>query len=231
MDGNGRWAKKRFLPRVMGHRSALKRIKEILRYLSDNHVTALTLYAFSTENWKRPKDEVSFLMNLVISALKDELEELHKEKVRFRTIGDAMGLPKPVQEMLQTAEELMENNTGISLNIALNYGGRAEILKAAKEIAELVQKGQLNLQDLTEREFAEHLYTRGLPEVDLMIRTGGEVRLSNFLLWQNAYAEFYFTDTLFPDFGLQALEKALEWYRTRERRYGKTSEQLTEKNE
>lgn len=229
MDGNGRWAKKRFMPRVFGHRAALKRIKEILRYLSDNGGQALTLYAFSTENWKRPKTEVSFLMNLVIKALKDELEELHQNNVVFRTIGDTSGLPVPVQDALVNATTLMGQNTGICFNIALNYGGRAEILKATREIAVQVQAGECTLEEITEENFSNRLYTAGLPDPDLMIRTGGEHRLSNFLLWQNAYAEFYFTDILFPDFGLKELHTAIDWFNSRERRYGMISEQLSSK--
>lgn len=228
MDGNGRWAKKRFLPRAFGHQAALKRIKEIVRYLSDHGVKAVTLYAFSTENWKRPADEVSFLMNLVLKALSKELKELHANQVQFRALGNIEALPKAVQEVLSKAETLMRGNTGIALNIALNYGGRDEIVKATKEIVLEVQAGRLDINDLTESAFAEHLYTKGLPEVDLMIRTGGETRMSNFLLWQNAYAELYFTDILFPDFGLLPLKEALEWYSTRERRYGMISEQLNE---
>lgn len=229
MDGNGRWAKKRFLPRVFGHKAALKRIKEILRYLSDNGGKALTLYAFSTENWKRPKTEVSFLMNLVIKALKDELKELHENNVVFRTIGDLSGLPVPVQEALIHATAIMANNTGICFNIALNYGGRAEILHATVKIAKQVQTGHLAIEDINEKNFEKFLYTAGLPDPDLMIRTGGEHRLSNYLLWQNAYAELYFTDILFPDFGLSELKTAIEWFDSRERRFGMISEQLDSK--
>jgi len=230
MDGNGRWAKKRFLPRVFGHQSALKRIKETLRYLSDRHVKALTLYAFSTENWKRPKEEVSFLMNLVLKALSKELKELHANQVQFRVLGDMSALPKKVQDILNTATTLMQDNEGIVLNIALNYGGRAEIIRAAQQMALMVKVGELNPDEITEARFSDFLYTQSLPDVDLMIRTGGEHRISNFLLWQLAYAELYFTDILFPDFGVEALEASLSWFGNRERRYGMISEQLNEKS-
>ncbi len=229
MDGNGRWAKKRFLPRVIGHQAGVKCLKAIVRDLAEKGVEALTLYAFSTENWKRSKDEVGFLMNLIIKTLKKELKELHQKEVCFRTIGDLSGLPEAVQAILKAAELLMKDNKGIKLNVALNYGGRAEIVRATQEIGKAILAGEFNPLDLTEEKFSQYLYTKGLPDLDLMIRTSGECRISNFLIWQAAYTEIYFTDTLFPDFDLKELQKALEWYQTRERRYGKTSEQLKEK--
>lgn len=228
MDGNGRWAKKRLMPRVFGHQFALKRVKEIVQYLGEKGVGALTLYAFSTENWQRPEAEVSFLMNLVLKTLKNELQELHANQICFRTLGDCGALPLPVQKILQEAEELMMNNTGLSLNIALNYGGRAEIITAVKAVITAIELGEMNINDLNELKFNEFLYTKNLPSLDLMIRTGGEQRMSNFLLWQCAYAELYFTDILFPDFNLAHFEKALEWFKTRERRHGKISEQIRE---
>lgn len=229
MDGNGRWAKKRFLPRVLGHQFAVKRVKEILRYLKDQGVQAVTLYAFSTENWKRPQEEVSFLMNLMVKALMKELDELHRENVRFRILGERTGLPAVLHEAFAKAETLMAKNTGFFLNLAVNYGARMEILQAVKKICIKAQQGELQPEDLTEAEFEKYLYSYGLPDPDLVIRTGGEARLSNFLLWQNAYAELYFTDILFPDFGVPELKAALSWYSTRERRYGRISEQLDEK--
>ena len=226
MDGNGRWAKARFLPRIMGHKTGVKRVKELVRYTSDIGVKALTLYAFSTENWRRPNDEVSFLMKLMYSALRKEMAELHKEQVQFKAIGDVAALNSELQNILTEAEALMANNTGLKLRVAINYGARAEIVRAFKSLLHEVQEGLVQADALDESAFSRLLYTADVPDPDLLIRTGGECRISNFLLWQLAYTELYFVDTLFPDFKISELDKALKWFGARERRFGKTSEQV-----
>jgi undecaprenyl diphosphate synthase len=226
MDGNGRWAKARFLPRIMGHKTGVKRVKELVRYTSDIGVQVLTLYAFSTENWRRPKEEVSFLMKLMYNSLRKEMAELHKERVQFKVIGDISGLNSELQNILAEAEALMADNSGLKLRVAINYGARAEIVRAVKLLFDEVKLGSVNIEGIDEVTLSERLYTRDVPDPDLLIRTGGECRISNFLLWQLAYAEFYFVNTLFPDFNIKELDKALAWYNARERRFGKTSEQV-----
>lgn len=226
MDGNGRWAKARLLPRIMGHNTGVKRVKEIVRYCSDIGVKVLTLYAFSTENWRRPKDEVSFLMKLMYRSLRKEMAELHREKVQFKAIGDLSGLNSELQAILAEAELLMANNTGLKLRVAINYGARAEIVRAAKVLVARAQQDLMNADAVDEECISRLLYTADVPDPDLLIRTGGECRISNFLLWQLAYAEIYFVDALFPDFKIAELDKALAWFRTRERRFGKISEQV-----
>ncbi len=220
MDGNGRWAQKRMLPRVAGHRAAMTNVKKAIRYSSDIGIRALTLYAFSTENWKRPKDEVSALMSILLEYLGKELDEMHKKEVVIRTIGEVGGLPKPVQDLLARSSEKTKDNKGMILNLALNYGSRAEIIRAVKAIAGAVKEERLRIEDIDENIFSDHLYTAGVPDPDLIIRTSGEERISNFLLYQMAYSEFYFTPTLFPDFDEEEYIKALCEYQRRKRRFG-----------
>ncbi len=220
MDGNGRWAKKRLLPRVAGHRAGMEKVKTIIRVSSDIGIKHLTLYAFSTENWKRPKDEVGAIMGLLIEFLERELREMHEKNVVFNTIGDISKLPSEVIRVLENAKETTRNNTGLKLNVALNYGGRAEIVRGVRSIAQSVADGTRSVEDIDESTISDALYTAGQPDPDLLIRTSGEERLSNYLLYQLAYAELYFTDTFWPDFGEAAYETALLEYQTRQRRYG-----------
>ena len=226
MDGNGRWAKSRFLSRVMGHREGVKRIKEIVRYCDEVGVKVLTLFAFSTENWSRPSTEVSFLMQLFFKTLKKEITDLHKHQVQLKFLGNREALDQELQKNLLVAEALTEKNQGLKLRVAVNYGARAELLHAFKALAIEVKAGKLLPEHIDEMKINSNLYTADVPDPDLLIRTSGEARLSNFLLWQLAYAELYFTSTLFPDFNVAALAEALKWYEARERRFGKTSEQL-----
>ncbi|MEG0256722.1 MAG: isoprenyl transferase [Christensenella sp.] len=220
MDGNGRWAKKRALPRVAGHRAGMSKVKTIIRMSSDIGIKYLTLYAFSTENWKRPKEEVGALMGLLIEYLQRELDEMHERNVVFNTIGDITKLPQAVIDVLENAKHKTKDNTGMTLNIALNYGSRVEITAAVKKIAAEVKNGVLAAEDITEQTISDNLETAGQPDPDFMIRTSGEERLSNYLLYQLAYAEFYFTPVYWPDFDEQEYEKALLEYQNRQRRYG-----------
>lgn len=220
MDGNGRWAKKRALPRVAGHREGMKTVKKITRCASDIGVKALTVYAFSTENWKRPKDEVDFLMRLPVDFLDTFLPELIERNVRVEMIGDSDVLPKHTQAALFEAMETTKHNTGLILNFALNYGSRDEMVKAMKAVMTRVIAGELELADVDEACITAHMMTAHLPEPDLLIRTSGEVRLSNFMLWQLAYTELWFTDMLWPDFDEVAFLEAVTSYQKRNRRYG-----------
>lgn len=220
MDGNGRWAKTRGLPRIAGHRAGMKTVKEIVKVADSIGVKILTMYAFSTENWKRPRDEVDFLMRLPQEFLSTELDELVERNIRIRMVGSKEGLPSYTLEALEMAEEKTENNTGLQLNFALNYGGRKEIMMAVTEITRLVQDGTLRLEQVDESVIAQHLYTKELPDPDLLIRTSGEIRLSNFMLWQLAYTELWFTDVLWPDFRKDHLFQAIAEYQGRARRYG-----------
>ncbi|MGE7110844.1 isoprenyl transferase [Lysinibacillus sp. NPDC047702] len=220
MDGNGRWAKKRAMPRVAGHHEGMKTVRKITRFASDLGIKVLTVYAFSTENWKRPKTEVDFLMRLPVEFLGSFLPEMMERNVRVEMIGDPALLPAHTQKALFEAMEETKHNTGLILNFALNYGSRSEMVNAMKTMLQKVQDGQLTLQDITEECLASHLMTAHLPEPDLLIRTSGEVRLSNFMLWQLAYTEFWFTDTLWPDFSEETLLEAVENYQKRNRRYG-----------
>lgn len=216
MDGNGRWAQQRGLPRLEGHRAGTENIRTVLRACADFGVEYLTLYAFSTENWTRPADEVQGLMRLMMQVITEETEELHREGVRLCHIGRTQGLPEDIQEAISQATKLTRHNTHIILNVAFNYGGRAEILDAVKCI---VREG-IDPETLTEEDFRRYLYAGDQPDPDIIIRTGGEMRLSNFLLWQAAYAEYYSTPTFWPDFDREELRKALEAYDQRERRFG-----------
>jgi undecaprenyl diphosphate synthase len=226
MDGNGRWARKRGLPRVAGHRAGISAVREVVEGSAELGIPVLTVYAFSVENWKRPRTEVSTLMQLLKEYLNKELENIHRNNIRFRTIGRTDELDPSVQAQLEKGIARTCHNTGMIFNVALNYGGRAEIVDAVNRILrnggmEAVAKG-----GITEKEFAEHLYTAGQPDPDLLIRTSGELRISNFLLWQIAYAEIWVTDTLWPDFEKQHLYEAIIAFQKRERRYGGLEPQL-----
>ncbi len=220
MDGNGRWAKKRGKPRIFGHREGAESVRSILDTCARLQIKAVTLYAFSTENWKRPEDEVSGLMQMLKIYLKKELNTVHKNNIRFQAIGKIEGLSADIQKQIRAAEEKTKNNTGTVLSVALNYGGRAEIAEAAKRAAQKILENGRSIEDLNETDIEENLYTKGLPEVDLLIRTSGEFRISNFLLWQLAYSEIYVTPTLFPDFRRAEIFKAILDFQKRERRFG-----------
>ena len=226
MDGNGRWAKKRGLPRVAGHREGIKSVREIVEVCGELGVDILTLYTFSTENWKRPRDEVSALMRLLIQTLQKEIADLMKNNVRVTAIGDLESLPEAVQKEFTEGIEATKDNTGLRLNLALSYGSREEILSAIKRIAADVQQENIDVGEINSGLFSDYLYTAGLPDPDLIVRTSGEFRISNFLLWQAAYSEFYITDVLWPDFRREELIRAIESYQGRERRFGRVSEQL-----
>ncbi|MEG0259354.1 MAG: isoprenyl transferase [Lysinibacillus sp.] len=220
MDGNGRWANKRAMPRIAGHHEGMKTVRKVTRFASDLGIKVLTVYAFSTENWKRPKTEVDFLMRLPVEFLASFLPEMMERNVRVQMIGEPDVLPKHTQDALYKAIEETKQNTGLILNFALNYGSRAEMVGAMKEIMKLVQEGKLTIDEVDEKSITSHLMTACLPEPDLLIRTSGEVRLSNFMLWQLAYTEFWFTETLWPDFNEESLLEAIESYQKRNRRYG-----------
>lgn len=226
MDGNGRWAKKQGLERTFGHKHASKAVRSAIEACGDLNIPYLTLFAFSSENWKRPALEVSFLMSLLSQSIQSELTELHSKNIKIKIIGDFEALPKKVWKELQHAIEVTKDNTKATLTLALSYGSKNEILHAVKSIANEAKAGTLNPSDITESLFENHLYTKGIPNVDLMIRTSGEYRISNFLLWQIAYAELYFTDVLWPDFTKEHFFEAVRDYVQRERRYGKTGEQM-----
>jgi len=221
MDGNGRWAKKRILNRVKGHERGLEVVRTIVRTSREIGISVLTLYAFSTENWQRPKTEVTALMMLLKSFLKSELKDMQDNNIRLNTIGQTERLPDDVRELLYETIRLTEKNSGMVLNLALSYGGRAEILRMVQNIAKKAESGEIKPDSITEQVISDHLYTKGMPDPDLMIRTSGEMRISNFLLWQIAYSEFFITDTLWPDFGKDEYVKILKNYQSRERRFGK----------
>ncbi|GAB2904784.1 isoprenyl transferase [Uliginosibacterium flavum] len=224
MDGNGRWARKRFLPRVAGHKRGLDTVRNVVKLCIDRGVQHLTLFAFSSENWRRPQDEVSFLMQLFMQALREEVKKLHKNNIRLRVIGDLSRFDAKLVETIAQAEALTAGNTALTLSIAANYGGRWDILNAMNR---MLASDAGKRDNFTEEDLAPHLCLADAPEPDLFIRTGGEQRVSNFLLWQLAYTEFYFTDCLWPDFDEAAFDLAIDSYRKRERRFGRTSEQLT----
>lgn len=220
MDGNGRWAKKRLMPRTVGHRAGMASLKKIVRASSDIGISVLTVYAFSTENWKRPRTEVDYLMNLLIEFLRKEIDELHREKVKIGVLGDYEPLPQECKVEIERALQLTANNNGLILNIALNYGSRREIIRAVEKIAEKVLNRDISINDIDEQLFAGFLYTADCPDPDLLIRTAGENRISNFLLWQIAYSELWITETLWPDFSRKHLVQAIYDYQHRERRFG-----------
>lgn len=220
LDGNGRWAKKRLLPRNLGHKAGAKAVEDICEDAWNLGIKYLTVYAFSTENWKRPEDEVNALMKLLRNYLVDCIERSNKNNMRVRVIGEKTGLSQDIQESIEKLEKVTEKNTGLNFTIAINYGSRDEITRAVKKIAESVAKGEITPENIDMNVISKSLDTKGIPDPDLLIRTSGEERLSNFLLWQLAYTEFYFTDVLWPDFNKKELEKAIEKYNGRERRFG-----------
>jgi undecaprenyl diphosphate synthase len=220
MDGNGRWAQKRGLPRVLGHRSGVESLRDIIKTCVEVGIGALTVYAFSTENWKRPKDEVNMLISLLCEYIEKELNELHRQGVQIRAIGHIEALSATAQRELAKAQSITESNHKLVLNLAINYGGRLEIVDAARTLATLVKAGELELSQINESQFQKYIYTADLPDPDLLIRSAGEHRLSNFLLWQMAYTEFYSTPVLWPDFRRKEFLLALIEYQHRERRFG-----------
>ena len=227
MDGNGRWANQRGKQRGMGHKKGASAVREIIEEAADNGIKYLTLFTFSTENWSRPEDEVGILMRLLLSSLKKEFNRLNNNNIKLKSIGDLVGLPHLVREELNYVVEKTKDNTGLTLTLALNYGAKEELTNAMRTIANKVKNSIISPEKVNQSMINEHLYSHYLPAVDLLIRTSGEERISNFLLWHIAYAELYFTTTLWPDFSKEDLKKALINYGKRERRFGKTSEQLT----
>ena len=226
MDGNGRWAEQKGMPRIFGHQNGVTAVRKIVEAASKFNIKYLTLFTFSVENWDRPTIEVDTLMGLLVQTLKDEFEDMFKNNIKLNAIGDLDSLPNEVREELYTIIESTKGNTGMTLTLALSYGGKQEIFKAVKEISEKVKNDIICLDNFDDSVINDHLYTSDLPDVDLLIRTSGEKRISNFLLWQIAYAELYFTDVYWPDFTEEDLEKAIVEYQNRERRFGKTSKQL-----
>lgn len=220
MDGNGRWAKERGLPRSCGHREGVKRVKDIVKAAAELGIDVVTFFAFSSENWKRPKREISMLMRYLDNFLIREVNDMHKNNIRFKVIGTGKPLPVSIQNRIKDAQRKTKDNTGLTVVLALNYGSRQEIIEAAKRFAKDVLSKGLVLHDLDAEKFSDYLYTCGLPDPDLLIRTSGEMRVSNFLLWQLSYAEFYFTRKFWPDFKANDFRKAIEEYKTRERRFG-----------
>lgn len=230
MDGNGRWAKQRHQPRFMGHRAGVKSVEKIVKHCVNRKIKVLSLFAFSSENWRRPTKEVSLLMELFAVALKQQTKRLNANNARLRIIGDISQFSASLQKQIQEAEALTADNTGLTINIAANYGGKWDITQSVRQLAEQVKAGTLSPEEITEQAIGQHLTTADMPEPDLFIRTGGEQRVSNFMLWQMAYTEFYFTDALWPDFDEQSLDEAILSFNQRERRFGKTSEQLDTQN-
>jgi len=226
MDGNGRWARKRGLPRVAGHRKGVDAVRRIIELSAKLGIQWLTVFAFSSENWRRPPQEVTRLMELFVEALDKDVKELHKNNIRFRVIGDVASLSEKIQQRIERSEAMTASNTGMVFNVALNYGGRWDIVDACRRFAYKVQAGETTADVLDEEVLDSLLCTAGTPDPDLFIRTGGEKRISNFLLWQLAYTELYFTDALWPDFGQGEYESALDWYSSRQRRFGRTGEQV-----
>lgn len=231
MDGNGRWAKQQHQPRFMGHRAGVKAVEAIVKHCIELDIKVLSLFAFSSENWRRPSKEVSLLMELFSLALKQQVKRLHKNNIRLQIIGELNQFSPSLQKKIQHSQQLTENNTGLTLNIAANYGGRWDVVQSVRKIAEKVKNGELNAGEISEQMISDSLTTADLTEPDLFIRTGGEQRVSNFLLWQMAYTEFFFTDTLWPDFDAASLDQAVASFTQRERRFGQTSEQLQEQND
>jgi undecaprenyl diphosphate synthase len=221
MDGNGRWAEEKGLSRTAGHREGIERVKEVVRAAGELGIKALTFFAFSAENWNRPRREVSILMRYLDNFLDREIAKLNKNNIRFRFIGREDPMPKPLIAKIRKAEQLTADNTGTAVILALNYGSRQEIVDAAKRFAADVLRGQTSIEEMDTDSFGRYLYTAGLPDPDLLIRTSGEMRISNFLLWQLSYAEFYFPKIYWPDFHREDLEEAIEEYQKRERRFGR----------
>jgi len=226
MDGNGRWAKKRLLPRIAGHRAGVETVRQVVRACGEKGVEVLTLFAFSSENWRRPEQEVGLLMELFLTALQRETRKLHENNVRLKVVGERQAFNKRLQEEIAAAEAVSQHNTGLTLVVAANYGGRWDVTQAARRLGERIEAGELRAADITPELLEGQLELYGLPEPDLFIRTGGEQRISNFLLWHLAYSELYFTDTLWPDFDARAFDEALKSYAGRQRRFGRTGEQV-----
>jgi len=226
MDGNGRWAQKRFMPRAVGHQAGVKTVRKIVEYCANNHIEVLTLFAFSSENWRRPESEVSLLMALFMATLQREIDKLHRNNIRLRFIGDRSAFPEKLQTKMAEGEAQTEHNTALTLVIAANYGGHWDMCQAFQHITAKITAGELTEQDITEELINQHLSTANLPEPDLFIRTGGEERVSNFMLWQLAYTEMYFTPTLWPDFDQNSLAEAITSFKGRQRRFGHTGEQV-----
>ena len=220
LDGNGRWAKSRKLPRTQGHLEGVKRVDETIETCIKLGIKVLTIYVFSTENWNRPKNEVSMLIHTLVAVLNRKVKKMHESGVRLQFIGRRQGVPDQVTKGFEEATQLTKNNTRLTVNVAFNYGGRTEILDAVAKVVEDVQSGKVKQGQITEDSFSQYLYTKGLPDPDLLIRTSGEKRISNFLLWQLSYAEFYFTEKFWPDFDEAEFRKAIEDFQNRERRYG-----------
>ncbi len=226
MDGNGRWAQQRGLPRFAGHKAGVEAVRDIVRECSVKQIKALTLFAFSSENWRRPKKEVSLLMDLFMMALDREVKKLHENNVQLRIIGDKSAFSDKLQKRINKAESLTKENTGLVLSIAANYGGQWDITQSVKQLAEKIQNGELKVEDINEEKISENMSLADLPEPDLFIRSGGEMRISNFLIWQLAYTELYFTEVLWPDFKREEFNKALKSFAGRQRRFGRTGEQV-----
>lgn len=226
MDGNGRWAEKRMFPRIMGHRAGVKTVKKIVEYCIEEKIEVLSLFAFSSENWRRPKKEVQMLMELFIVTLQTQIDKLDDNNVRLRVIGDKIAFSEKLQDKISQSEKQTENNKGLTLVVAANYGGHWDITQAFQKIAERIAKDDLQPQEITESLISQYITTTDIPDPDLFIRTGGEQRISNFLLWQLAYTEFYFTETLWPDFNKEVFSKAIDSFKNRQRRFGRTGEQI-----
>ncbi len=226
MDGNGRWAKKRFLPRIAGHKTGVDAVRKTVKYCVEKKIDVLSLFAFSSENWRRPTEEVDYLMGLFLSALEREANKLHEQNIQLRIVGDRSRFDAKLQEQMLAAETFTKNNTGLKLVIAANYGGQWDIAFAMQQIAEKIHDKTLSPLDITPELIQEKISTGDLPNPDLLIRTSGEQRISNFMLWQLAYAELYFTDVMWPDFDEKEMDNALAFFAERERRFGLTSEQV-----
>ncbi len=231
MDGNGRWARQRSLPRSSGHQAGVKTIRQVVEHCARLRVGALTVYAFSSENWQRPEKEVSFLMELFVRALRSEVDKLHENNIAVRFIGELDVFPHALREEIRHATEKTAANSGMRFNIAVNYGGRRELARAVTAIAASVQRGELNPDDIDEALVTRHTWLQDVPEPDLFIRTGGEQRLSNFLLWHLAYTELFFTNTLWPDFNVAELDAAITHFSKRQRRFGQTGDQIEQQNQ
>jgi undecaprenyl diphosphate synthase len=231
MDGNGRWAEARGLPRVEGHRAGVEAIRGIVKVCPQKNISTLSVFAFGQENWARPIEEVNFLMDLFLQSLEHEIAELHQEGVRLRFIGERAVLDDALQTRMQSSESLTKDNQTLHVNVAMNYSGRWDIIQATRQLLHRVEAGEISSDDINEAVFSEALSTSGLSEPDLLIRTSGERRISNFFLWQSAYSELYFTDLPWPEFTPEEFEKSLTWFASRERRYGKTSKQMIEEDD
>jgi len=229
MDGNGRWAEQRHMPRALGHQAGVKAVRKVVEACGENNIEALTLFAFSSENWRRPKEEVSLLMSLFSSTLQSEVEKLHDNNIRLRFIGDRSAFPEPLQQTMAAAEALTQDNSALTLTVAVNYGGQWDMCQAFQQVSDKMDRGELPKQKITPELLGSHLSNADLPEPDLFIRTGGEQRVSNFMLWQLAYTEMYFTSVLWPDFDKTALLEAISSFKSRQRRFGHTCEQILKK--